>query len=512
MQELVRFTQYTNELINNQPLYAGAILARAARLWPESPAVIFQDTIMTYKKLYEKASAISYLLQKKGLQPGDCVMILHENSIDFYTTYYGAWQAGAIVAPVNTFMTTAELEHVVHDAQAKFIMTSEKSFEKISHLTHATIVTQQEADAAPEAGDFTPLERPAQELCVLLYTSGTTGLPKGVMLSSYNIMINSIQGMSRFDSQPNDKVLCALPLFHSFMQNACVWSPFLLGSAVIVVPKIERKILIDGFVHKPTVVVGIPQFFALLCMLKSIDLSHVRYCISGGDSMPDKIRFYFEARFGRKICNGYGLTETSPFLSVDLEDYRSETNTVGKTFINIQTKIVDADGKEVPQGQIGTLWIKGPNVMLGYHNAPEATADVIKDGWFNTGDSVRIDSNDKLVICGREKDLIVHKGIKIYPQEVENCIMQHEGVTAVGVIGIKDASTGEIPVAYVASKDPAPDLEGKLQRWCAQNLAAYKVPRKFIIKPELPTTSTNKVNKKELRALAETEAAAHAPS
>ena len=116
MQELVRFTQYTNELINNQPLYAGAILARAARLWPESPAVIFQDTIMTYKKLYEKASAISYLLQKKGLQPGDCVMILHENSIDFYTTYYGAWQAGAIVAPVNTFMTTAELEHVVHDA------------------------------------------------------------------------------------------------------------------------------------------------------------------------------------------------------------------------------------------------------------------------------------------------------------------------------------------------------------------------------------------------------------
>ncbi len=508
MEELTHFTSLYNELLAPaEPLYAGQMLARSAQKWPERIALICNNEQITFDQLYQEASAVSYFLQEQGIKPRDKVMILYENSLNFFRAYHGAWQMGAVVIPVNTFMHERELEHVMHDCQPTVLIVSEKLSGKVSQLygNARLIITQEQlATICAEPKKFTPVALQQKELSVLLYTSGTTGMPKGVMLSSYNCIYNSIQGIAKFSSLPDDKVLCALPLFHSFMQNACVWSSCLLGAAVIVVSKIDRKALLEGIAHKPTVVLGIPQLFGLFCLLKKIDFSSVRFFICGGDALPDKIRKFFELIYGRKLCNGYGLSEASPFISVDLDDTRSETNTIGKPLIGISVQLRDESGKDISKTDIGTLWVKGDNNMLGYYNAPEATEKILHDGWLNTGDLARINSQGKLVICGREKDLIIHKGIKIYPQEVENCLMQHEAVQAVGVIGAPTENDGEIPIAYIAARDYVDKqniLSAELLELCRQHLAPYKIPRAFIIIKELPTTTTGKVDKKELRIL-----------
>lgn len=508
MDELTRFTQLYNELLSpDNELYAGQMLSRAAQKWPHRTALICEDEKVSFKELYEQASSITLFLEKKGIEPRAKVMILYENSLNFYRAYHGAWQGGAIVIPVNTFMHEQELEHVMRDSKPEVLIVSEKLHTKITKIYDSArlIITEQHLNQLiTEPKTCTPRTLPQHQLSVLLYTSGTTGLPKGVMLSSYNCIYNSIQGIAKLSSQPDDKILCALPLFHSFMQNACIWSACLLGAAVIVVPKIERKALLQGIRQGPTVVLGIPQLFGLFCLFKKIDFSRVRYFICGGDALPDKIRKFFELIYGRKLINGYGLSEASPFISVDFDDTRSETNTIGKPLIGISVQFRDEAGSQLVKNGIGTLWIKGKNVMLGYYNAPEATAKILHDGWLNTGDLARMNSQGKLVICGREKDLIIHKGIKIYPQEVENCLMQHEAVQAVGVIGQPTEQNDEIPVAYIAASgytDKPDILSAELHELCNRHLAAYKIPRSFIIMNELPTTTTGKVDKKELRAM-----------
>ncbi len=508
MEELTRFNQLCNELLNDEkPLYAGQMLQRAADKWPDRIAIIYQDEQLSFKQLYYQASAISFYLHDAQVAPDDKVMIFYENSSDFYRAYWGAWQLGAIVIPVNTFLHEKELEHVIKDAQPDVLIVSEQLATRVWQFYPAIklVVTHQDLQnlrfVEPRA--YQAKFRPVQALSVLLYTSGTTGLPKGVMLSSYNCLYNSIQGIVQFSSEPHDRILCSLPLFHSFMQNGCIWSPCLLGAAVIVVPRIDRKALIAGLAHKPTVVVGIPQLFGLFCLMKKISFPYVRFFVSGGDALPDKIRKLFELIFGRKICNGYGLSETSPFISVDLDDTRSQTNTVGKPFVGITCQLRDQAGNIVAGEATGTLFIQGGNVMLGYYQAPQATAHVLSDGWLNTGDLARFNHEGKLVICGREKDLIIHKGIKIYPQEVENCLMLHPVVVAAGVIGVPTGQHDEIPIAYIAARDfqDSKSLVNELNHLCQTHLAGYKIPREFIVLKELPMTSTGKINKKELRIL-----------
>lgn len=226
--------------------------------------------------------------------------------------------------------------------------------------------------------------------------------------------------------------------------------------------------------------------------MKTLPMDHVRYMISGGDALPDKIRMYVELLYGRKLCNGYGLSETSPFIAVDFDDTVSPTHTVGKPLAQIQCQIRDGD-------PIGTLWIKGPNIMLGYYNAPQATQQILQDGWLDTGDLARIDAFGKIVICGRAKDIIVNKGIKIYPQEIETLLMSHPLVTMVAVIGVGEHDADQYPLAYVVLKESTKNALDVLYQFCQQNLASYKIPRQFIIVDELPLTATGKINKKLLK-------------
>jgi len=489
-------------------MFAGALLQRAAKKFAHATALICNDIPMTFEQLYCHSLAITKQLLNLGVGPSDKVCLLYENSITYYQAYYGIWQTGAVIVPLNTFLAEHELEHILKDCKPKAILISPEFAKKFNPTIFSSIELIELNDEEQRISNQTitnqdlaytiPYVKP-DEMAALLYTSGTTGFPKGVMLSSKNILTNVIQIITAVNVSDQDCLLGVLPLFHSFAQNISIWTTAFLGAKTIILPKIERKWIIEGLKHKPTVIIAVPALFGLLCMLRDLDLSSVRYFVSGGDALPDKIRALFEMVYRRKLCNGYGLTETSPFIALDCQDSLKQTNTVGKIGNGIEYSLRDENNNEVPSGAIGILWVKGDNIMLGYYNAPEATADVLKDGWLNTGDFAQFDSENRLVIAGRFKDLIIHKGFNIYPQEIENVLMSYPGIMKAAVVGLPDEDVGEVTIAYVVIKDAPITIEKDLKQHCIKNLANYKVPRSYKVLEDLPMTPLGKVDKKKLR-------------
>lgn len=498
---------------NNKFLYIGRLLQRAAHNHPQQTALLCEQEFINFLQLYERASALSSWLINNGIKPRDRVIVYIYNSIEFYVAYYAVLQVGAVVVPLNIFLKERELEHIMNDSQCSLIIASRDLIERVKKVNGShqlpLILAAEEissiAKVANQAQQFEPIELDDHEMAVLLYTSGTTGLPKGVMISSYNAIINTMQGITRFKPNQQDRMLAALPLFHSFAQNTYVWLPFFLGITVIIVPRIERRFILSAIEnHKPTIIAAVPAFYGLLCLFKTVPLESVRIFISGGDALPDKIRAAFELLYRRKLISGYGMTETSPFVSGSFEDEAVINTCVGKPLVAIEYAIRDEQGNELSKGTVGQLWLKGPNVMLGYYNAPEMTNEVIRNGWLSTGDLAYVDEKERFVITGRYKDLIKHKGFNIYPQEVENVLLLHPNVIRAAVIGIAEDQFGEIPVAYVQLREKQENIDQVLKDLCIKNLADYKVPKKFIATVEdLPTTATGKVDKKALRALYE---------
>jgi len=498
-------TLYQKTLYKGKLLFAGRLLWRAAQLQGDTVALIYLDQKITYKQLYARSKKLmKKIIEHYGLKKRERAIICFDNSPEFYIAYFALWQAGIVVVPVNTFLKEKELEHIITDSQPSLIFTSSDRvvlFEKAG-VSLPPIITESEMEETTDESifdeDIQDLE--PEELAALLYTSGTTGLPKGVMLSSKNIMTNVLQIASLLDVTGQERIFGILPLFHSFAQNTCIWASFFYGTTIILVPKIERRYIYDALQHKPTVFLGVPALYGFLCLMKTAPLESVRLFVSGGDALPDKIRAAFGLLYRRHLVNGYGLTETSPVISVDLLDQTEPTSCVGKPLYGIQCAIKDDQGKDLPRESIGILWVKGDNIMMGYYRSPEMTEAVLKDGWFNTGDLAYIDSQGKIIITGRQKDLIIHKGFNIYPQEIENVILSHANVIRVGVVGLHDEEGGEIPIAFVQIRFKDNQMEQILRTLCKQHLAAYKIPKKFICEVhELPLTATGKVDKKILR-------------
>lgn len=494
---------YQSLLVDGKLLHVSSLLGRAAQKWPNNIMVMCMDERITYKELYARSLLLAHDLRKQGVQKGERVIIYYENSIEFYIAYFAVWLAGGIVAPLNVFLSQDELVKIIHDAKPVLLIISPQLEEKLDAAAREnlppTISMIDRSSRLPDKIAFLTHEvGEPDDVAAFLYTSGTTGFPKAVMLSSKNIIINALQGISAFDFTAQDKVFCPLPLFHSLPQNVCVWANTLLGSTAIISPKIERKSLIKGIKSRPTVVVVVPALYGLFCLMKTLNFKNVRYFCAGGDALSDKIRSLFALIYGRNICNGYGLTETSPFLAIDSDDYTQPTNTVGRPLHGIECSIRDGQGNKLPQGQIGTLWVHGENIMLGYYNAPDATEAILQNGWLNTGDLAYLTPEGKIVLAGRERDLISNKGLKIYPQEVENILLSHPSVLQAGVVGVRE-NDEEIPVAFVASKETnTAKLIRELHSLCSRHLAPYKIPRQFYVKKELPVTTTGKVNKKLL--------------
>jgi long-chain acyl-CoA synthetase len=500
---------YFNEMLKKLSpqgtlFHLGGLLAWAAQQYGERTALMCQDKRINYNDLYTRVQACAKRLRDEhGIVPGQTVLVWLENSIEFYIAYFAILQLGAVVAPLNVYLTQRELLHVIADAQAKLIITAHSFKDRLAdaHIEIPILFKEDlellESPLVPQT--LVPYKGPAQDLAVLLYTSGTTGLPKGVALSSKNAIINALQGIVRYPTYVSTStVLCALPLFHSFTQNACIWAPIIYGATIIIVPKVDRRMILQGLAQKPTVVLGVPALYGLFCLMKTAPLEEVKMFISGGDALPNKIRAAFALIYNRTISSGYGMTETSPLVSVDMDDLLEATNCVGRPCIDVAVDIRDAQNNPCPAGTVGQLWVSGPNVMLGYHNAPQATAEILHDGWLNTGDLAYINERGKIVIAGREKDLIKHKGFNIYPQEIENVLMGHPLVMRAAVIGVPDPA-GQVPVAYVQIRHADAAVAQDLKKRCVEQLAAYKVPKEFIVTSrELPLTGTGKVDKKVL--------------
>jgi len=507
--ERTRFEQLRNAVTHDGKLmYAGTLLQYAATQYKDEPVLIYEDRTISFKDLYLYACNFSKVLLQHGVKPKDRVLIFIENSPAFYVAYYAAWQIGAVVVPLNIFLKEVELAHILTDAQPSVLVIAsdqKELFEKTG-VPLPQILTEHDMVLGQPTQESWALEKlitlDSQDMAALLYTSGTTGLPKGVMLSSKNIMTSILQTMARLNINHGERVFGILPLFHAFAQNACVWSSIFAGVTIILEPKIERRYILRGLAHKPTLFIGIPALYGLLCLMKDAPLDSVKLFASGADALPDKIRSFFALLYHRKICSGYGLTETSPTISVALEDEAMPTSNVGRPLEGIACSVRDEAGKEVPHGQIGQLWVKGDNVMLGYYNAPEMTQAVLQDGWFATGDLVYLDAKDRIVITGRIKDLIINKGLNIYPQEIENVILLHPNVIRAAVVGKHENTVGEVPIAFVQLRTAEEGIEKKLERICKEHLAPYKIPKKFMCDTkELPLTATSKVDKKVLRKL-----------
>lgn len=493
----------------DKPMYVGSLLKRASDLYPGNKAIVCQQQSITYAQLYALARVMSSILQQRNVQPKDKVVIFFENSVEFYIAYYAVWQVGAVVVPLNTFLTRAEIVHVMDDCKPVCLIACEDKesfFNEIlgpSKLPFLIVMTQADMWSVLDSYQYkkivhTPLEE--DDLSVILYTSGTTGVPKGVMLSSKNIITNVMSTIVRLELTWEERILGVLPLFHAFAQVTAVWGAIFIGATVVLVPKIDRRYLLAALEQKPTILIGVPALYGLLCLMRTAPIDDVRYCVSGGDALPDKIRAFFALLYRRKICSGYGLTEASPVVSFTTQDESMPTNTVGYPLSGVECVVQNEDGEVLQQGIIGQLWIKGASIMLGYYNDKPATEAIIKNGWLNTGDLAYIDSRGRIVIAGRVKDLIIHKGLNIYPQEIENILLTDPNVIQAGVVGKEDESCGEIPVAFVQLRVQVPGIEKRLRALCSERLAPYKVPKLFVCDTQiLPLTATAKVDKKQLK-------------
>lgn len=492
---------------NGQLLSVSELLKSAYEKYANRVALISDDIQISYKEFYYRSVLFSKKLTSLGVKPKDKVILFSGNSIDFYITYFAIWQIGAVIVPINIFLHEKELSYVINNSDAKVIFTSKNLKSKIDSLDTEINIILSDSDIdwnspLPEKIEYQTTQIASEELALILYTSGTTGKPKGVMLSSKNIITNTLQDFVALMSQEKgivDRFFSVLPLFHVFAQNTCMWLPVLTGSSAIIVKKIERKLILDGLKKKPTIFLGFPALYGLLCLLKTAPLDSIRLFVSGADAMPDKIRMAFALIYGRKICAGYGLTEASPVIAVNIENETLATQFVGYPFVGIESDIRDDLEKSVKNNSIGTLWIKGDNVMMGYYKAPEETAKVLKDGWLNTGDLGYINKQGYLAISGRSKDLIIHKGFNIYPQEIENVLLSHPKIVQAAVIGRDDYASGQIPIAFVAVNDKDGEMSGVLRDLCAANLANYKIPKQFVCLEKLPMSATGKIDKKQLQ-------------
>ena len=480
------------------------LLEYAVGHYANDTALIFEDQHITYQELYDWVCRFATVLRKHKVKPQERILLCFDNSPEFYVAYYAIWHVGAVVTPLNTFLHDREFAHIVKDAKPSHIITSvdrAESFRAALPEQKLDLLTEKDLRAVQHEGvaDREIIDIPLEQMTALLYTSGTTGLPKGVVLSGKNIMINVLQGVARLPFE-RERVLGVLPLFHSFAQCVCVWGAIFTGSTVLLSPKIGRSHILSVLKYKPTVFLGVPALYGLLCMLRTAPMSAVKMFVSGGDALPDRIRLAFSILYRRKISSGYGMTETSPLLSIDTEMLYAPTSMVGRPFYGIDVSVRDEKGKELPAGEIGELWVRGDNVMLGYYQLPEETERMLRDGWLDTGDLAYLTAEGEIVITGRLKDLIIHKGLNIYPQEIENVIIAHSNVLRVGVIGKVDESTGEVPVAFVQLRAEQEGVEQELHELCSQHLATYKQPREFLCSAdELATTATGKVDKKVLR-------------
>ena len=461
-------------------------------------AVVDGGRKVTYAELKAGIKKYRNRLYEIGIRTGDRVGIFSRNSLEFVYTYFATASLGAINVPINFQLSTRETAYILQDAGVKHLLTYEQlNFEEKFSVTQHDIATFGDK-ISPDAPAL-PADFSENNPCVIIYTSGTTGNPKGAVLSHKNLVCNTRQ-CEVFKCHSKCKVLCVLPMYHCFGWTCVVLNTFYRGAELDVMRVFKPKDMVDMVRDlEITDIIIVPSIFKLVTALaKPEDFKSVRFFMSGGTTLPDKIVEEFNKKFGRKIAEGYGLSEASPavFLTTHGEERQGSC---GRLLKGTEVRLVDEDGLEVAQGEVGEVLVRGGQVMLGYWNNPKATAETIdKDGWLHTGDVGKVDEDGYYYIVSRIKEMIISMGENIYPREVEEVVYQFKGIKDAAVIGVDDKLRGQVGACFYDVQDGAKVDKSELKKFLQKNLALYKIPREFHELKEIPRTSTGKIAKRKI--------------
>jgi long-chain acyl-CoA synthetase len=487
-----------------------SLLTYSAARFPNRPALKLDDTVVTYEMLDDGASRVAGLLQERGLQRGDRVGIMLPNVPYFGIVYYGIMRAGGVVVPMNVLLKPREVRFYLSDPGAKHLFAwhefADSAREGAGDAGAEPIIVapgefeQLLADAPSVPHDA---ERDPSDTAVILYTSGTTGTPKGAELTHSNMCKNCRHGgteLVRVNEQ--DVILGALPLFHSFGQTCCMNNAVRAGACMTMIPRFDPAKALEIIQRdKVTLFEGVPTMYHAMLNHPDrdrYDVSGLRTCVSGGSAMPVEVMRGFEKAFGCVVLEGYGLSETSPVASFNHLDREHKPGSIGTPIEGVELKVVDEDDNELPIGAVGEIVIRGHNVMKGYWNRPDATAEVMRGGWLHTGDMARMDEDGYFFIVDRKKDMIIRGGYNVYPREIEEVLYEHPAVLEGAVIGVPDASLGEEVGAAVVLRPEAEASSAEIRAFVKERVAAYKYPRHIWFTDELPKGPTGKVLKREI--------------
>ena len=469
------------------------IIKENAQLYPKRVAYFVDNKKITWKEVKTKVDSFAAALEEMGVKKGDKVPILIENSLEFIISFFAIGRLGAVVVPINTFLKEEEISYILNDIGAFLLITSDSLKDKVKNLDIKTIIPPLYSSKTPKAS-LPSLE----DLAVIIYTSGTTGRPKGAMLTYKNFFAN-IYGINEIIKiTPKDRFIAYLPMFHSFTLTVNILLPLFFKSPVVIIKSIRpfSNIIKQTLLKRVTIFTGVPDVYSALVKAKIPFYFHwfnkVRFYISGAAPLPGETLEKFSKKFKGKLLEGYGLSETSPVVSVNREELQKPYS-VGKPLPNVEVKIVN---DELVETDVGEIIVKGDNVMKGYYNNPEATESSIINGWFLTGDIGRIDEDGYLYILDRKKDLIISKGVNIYPREIEEVCLKIDGVRACAVVGMKENGV-EIPVAFIETEKEIKANE--IKSFLKQHLANYKIPKHIYFVEELPKNATGKVLKRVLK-------------
>jgi len=518
----------------------GEVPHRAAARWGRRKALFFRGRAISFAEVAWRADHLAAALAHR-VTPGDRVAVLLENRPEFLLAYFAIPAAGAITVPVNLFLAPAEIRAVLRDSGVRAVIVSAdvvarapEALRDLPDLRHVLVVTPDASGGRltppsssaewitlAEALRTAPRDRspipPADEAtsegtAMLVYTSGTTGQPKGVMLSHRNLLTNAAACIRAVGVTPRDRVLLFLPMFHSFTSMVAMLTPMLAGMSMVLCEKVDRVEIRRAILrHRPTIVPGVPAVFTAMAQARIGRLSRwlnpVRMYISGGAPLSLDTLAAFERRYRRPLCEGYGLSEASPVVSINPRGGPRKAGSVGMPLPGVRVRCMDASGNDVMQGETGEICVQGGSVMQGYFRLPGETAEALRGGVLHTGDLGRLDEEGYLFVVGRLKDMLIYRGMNVYPREIETVLEEHPGVKEAAVVGLPDGTRGEVPIAFVVTQPGHRVSESELRRACLDRLARYKVPRSFRVVAELPRNATGKVLKARLREQAASGAA-----
>jgi long-chain acyl-CoA synthetase len=500
------------------------LLELSARRDPGKVALILDDMKLRYAEVNGAANKIANGLVKLGVGPGDKVALMLPNTPHFVLCYYAILKVGATVVPLNVLFKRHEVEYHLEDSDAValiawegFLEEAAEGYRKVEACRHLIVAQAPASTAELPAGAlalnallsdnspaFDTFQTQPDDTAVILYTSGTTGRPKGAELTHFNMFFNAMCGAEKVLKTESDEIgLAVLPLFHSFGQSCVMNTLLYAGATISLLPRFEPQKALEVMERDHvTFFAGVPtMYFYLLNFPDSskYDLSALRRCCSGGSAMPVEVMHAFNQKYNVTILEGYGLSETSPVASFNMPDRPPKPGSIGVPIWGIEMRCVDAEGQAVATDELGEVVIRGHNVMKGYYKRPDATAQSIKEGWFYTGDIAYKDEEGFFFIKDRVKDMIIRGGFNVYPREIEEVLYGHPAVAEAAVIGVYDQALGEEIKAVVALKPGQSSDEQAIIDYCKERLAAYKYPRSVEFRETLPKTATGKILKRELK-------------